>query len=117
MRGGGGQLGVGVGDKGEVHGLANDYQSLKRKDADGFENHFNNVFKETIGPEFREFVKLRFHDHEGKEVCVIQVAPSVRPVYAKLDDSEMFYIRTGNATSHLAMSQVPAYVRRRFRES
>jgi len=112
----GGYVVLGVGDDGTIHGMENDYRSLNRHDADGFENHFTNVFKETVGPEFRRFVKLSFHKMREKELCVIQVFPSSKPVYAKVEGSETFYIRTGNSTTALQLSEVAAYIRSRWKD-
>jgi membrane protein YdbS with pleckstrin-like domain len=111
----GGHVVLGVGDSGELHGMEYDYLSLNRHDADGFENHFTNVFKEMLGPEFRRFVKLSFHNHSDKEVCVIRVAPAHKPVYAKLGGEESFFIRTGNSTTELKPSELAPYVRSRWR--
>lgn len=127
----GGALVLGVSDKREPIGLLADYQTLKRPDSDGFENHFTQVFNAMIGPEFRHFVRLRFcplpdgplrrnfseANRQGSgqaNACVIQVAPSARPVYLKIDDTEYFYVRTGNVTTPLKLSEVEAYRRSRW---
>ncbi len=117
LNSGGGRLVVGIGNAGDVNGLAADYATLPRPDADSFENHFTNVFREVIGAEFRRFVKLSFHNVEGREVCMIRVAPSTKPVYATFDGEEAFFIRTGNSTTSLQMSKVPGYTRSRWREA
>ncbi|MEK9183757.1 MAG: RNA-binding domain-containing protein, partial [Patescibacteria group bacterium] len=69
LNSGGGNLIIGVDDKGQVLGLDFDYTSLAKKDADGFENHFTNIFKTAIGSEFRNFIKFAFHKIDGKEIC------------------------------------------------
>lgn len=112
----GGHLVIGVDNEGGVAGLAADYATLRRQDADGFENHFTNVFRDAIGPEFRRFVKLSFHDVNGDEVCVMRVSPSVRPAYLTFENEEAFYIRTGNSTTPLSLSDAAEYIRSRWRE-
>lgn len=107
----GGYLVIGVNDLREPMGLQNDYQTLQRKDSDGFENHFTQTFNAMVGPEFRHLVKLWFHKVNDQEVCIIQVIPSPRPVYLKVNDSERFYVRTGNITTDLKFSEVEAYTR------
>src|SRR3989344_6020593 len=66
----GGHLLIGVDDGGEPVGLENDIATLVKQDADGFENHFNNLFNNMIGVEFRRFVKLKFDSVDGKVVCL-----------------------------------------------
>jgi len=75
----GGHLLMGVDDKGQPMGLENDFASLSKSDADGFENHFTNVFRDVIGPEYRRFVKVSFHEVDGKEVCLLSVTKSSKP--------------------------------------
>ncbi len=110
----GGELVIGVNDKREPMGLLADYKTMQRPSSDGFENHFTQVFNAMIGPEFRQLVKLWFAKIDAADVCVIQVAPSPRPVYFKIDDDERFYVRTGNTTTSLKLSEVDAYRRSRW---
>ena len=107
----GGHLVIGVNDEKVVIGLAFDYNSLVRKDADGFENHFTQVFHNMIGAEFRQFVKLHWSQVDSKECCIINVSPSHKPAYLKNDNNgEEFYIRTGNGTTALKLSEANAYI-------
>lgn len=106
----GGNLLIGVDDKGQLIGLENDIASLPKPNTDGFENHFNNLFNGMIGPEFRRMVKLEFNNINGKTVCLIDIEPGHKPAYLKTGDGEDFYIRTGNVTTPLKMSEVTAYV-------
>ncbi|OGZ54731.1 MAG: hypothetical protein A3B25_01585 [Candidatus Ryanbacteria bacterium RIFCSPLOWO2_01_FULL_48_26] len=107
----GGNIVIGVNDTGEPLGLENDYQTLGRRNSDGFENHFTQLFNKTLGPEFRHLAKLWFHTIQNHDVCVINVAPSARPAYLKFDDTEHFYVRTGNVTTPLKLSEVESYAR------
>jgi len=106
----GGQLIIGVDNKGQPVGLENDLASLPKPDTDGFENHFNNVFGIMIGPEFRRLVKLTFDKVNDKTVCLAEIEPSHKPVYLKTGENEDFYIRTGNATTPLKMSEAATYI-------
>ncbi len=110
----GGHLVIGVNDEKEPIGLARDYATLKRQDNDGFENHFTQIFNVMIGPEFRHFVKVWFNSLSDIEICVVQVVPSTRPVYLKTDGNEYFFVRTGNVTTPLKLSEVEVYRRSRW---
>lgn len=111
----GGHLVIGVDDDKSVVGLAGDYGSLNKKDADGFENHFTHIFHNMIGAEFRQFVRLNWSHVDSKECCVVSVAPSHKPVYLKNDtNGEEFYIRTGNGTTALKLSEANAYIDSRW---
>ncbi|TAL49471.1 hypothetical protein EPN83_00390 [Patescibacteria group bacterium] len=106
----GGNLIVGVSDNGGIAGLEDDIKTLIRKDKDGFENHFNQAFKTTIGAEFRQYVDLSFERIEEKNICLIEVVPSPKPAYVRANGEEEFYIRTGNTTTPLKVSEVNSYI-------
>ena len=114
----GGYLVIGANDKGAPVGLEMDYATLGKQNADGFENHFTNLFNMAVGAEFRRFVKLTFQklDNDGKEVCVIRVLPSSKPAYVRFDENEDFYIRTGNSTTALKPSASATYIRSWWKE-
>lgn len=106
----GGRLVVGIDDAKKVLGLESDYITLNRPDADGFENHFSQVFNNMIGAEFRQFVNLIWSKVDGKDCCLVSVLPAKKPVYLKTDTGEEFYIRTGNGTTSLKFSEASSYV-------
>ncbi len=110
----GGHLVVGVDDARRPLGIHYDYQTIGRQDRDGFENHFTQIFNKMIGAEFRHHAQLRFHTLEGKELCVVDVEPSTAPVYLRLDNDEHFYVRTGNVSTPLRLSEVESYARSRW---
>ncbi len=114
MNSNGGYLVLGVNDSREPLGLENDYQTLQRKDGDGFENHFTQTFNGMIGPEFRNLIKLWFYDMGGRGLCVVQALASPRPVYLKTDNNEHFYMRTGNISTSLKLSEIESYSRSRW---
>lgn len=110
----GGHLVIGVSDSKSVLGFGPDYATLAKQSADDFENHFSHVFSNMIGPEFRQFVHLTWHNLDGKECCVVNIEPSHRPAYLKSDGNEEFYIRTGNGTTSLKFSEASSYIESRF---
>ena len=112
----GGTLVIGVDDHRQVFGLESDLASLAKQNHDGFENHFNNLFVSMIGPEFRQYVKLSFHYINNKSVSLVQVDQAHRPAYLKTEKGEDFFIRTGNATTSLKVSQVASYISSQWRQ-
>ncbi len=111
----GGQLVIGVEDNGEIYGLDSDYETLNKKNTDGFENHFNMIFNSLIGVQFRHNVELDFQKVEDKEVCLVTVEPADEPAYLKIDGIEEFYIRTGNTTARIQFSEADSYKESRWK--
>jgi predicted HTH transcriptional regulator len=118
--GNGGTLIIGVDDDGVIVGLGHDYQSLGGADRDKFELHVRNVLNEAFGIAFVTKVQVRFHELHGEDVCQIDVEPAREPVVLVTKDKngqkvEKIYVRSGNASQELPLSEVNDYIRDRFR--
>jgi len=111
----GGHLVLGVSDDKSVRGLDDDIGTLQRKDRDGFEVHVSNLFNSMIGAHLRNCLTMSWAEHEGQNFCVLTVAPGAEPAYLRTDNTEEFFIRTGNGTTALTVSQVPTYLKTRFK--
>jgi membrane protein YdbS with pleckstrin-like domain len=114
MNAGGGFVVIGVDDEGRILGLEPDFQSLNKRDKDGFENTFNNAFNKMIGVEYRQFVDVVFPDIDQQLICLLRVRPSDTPVFLMYKGEESFYIRAGNASQPLSISQAARYISRRY---
>ena len=116
----GGMLLIGVDDDGAILGLEHDYLSLGGVDRDKFELHLRNLLTQQFGAGFvTTRVQIRFHEVEDSEVCQVEVAPAKEPVILKIRDKngqsvEKFYVRSGNSSQEIALSELNAYVRERF---
>lgn len=106
----GGTLLVGINDNGEVYGI----------DKDGFQNddkyglHLVNLIKDRIGVQHMRFIHFGFEEINRKKIVRIDCKKSVVPAYLKKDNKELFYVRSGPATSELPISEVHSYVNDRF---
>lgn len=110
MNSAGGVLVIGVSDAGEVLGLERDFSALPKKNVDGFENAFNMAFNSMIGAEWRQCVTVAFEEIDDKTICVLTVTPASAPVYLTFKGKEEFYIRAGNASQPLTVSQAARYI-------
>jgi predicted HTH transcriptional regulator len=120
----GGTLLIGVDDSGNILGLQNDYNSLKRHGRDYFELHLRNIIGESYSLEYAtRNVTIAFPEVEGKEICLVTVLRGTRPIYTNTTDKngkrvERFYVRSGNSSRELEKpSDVVAYVNDRFKDS
>ena len=69
----GGTLLIGLDDSGNILGLEQDYQSLKKKNRDGFELQLYQLITNDIGIEFCTLVEIDFYDLDEKDVCVLRI--------------------------------------------
>ncbi|BCG63420.1 MAG: hypothetical protein methR_P1130 [Methyloprofundus sp.] len=106
----GGNLLIGIDDDGQIIGLEKDYQSLRRKNRDGFELCLMDIIKTKLGGEVCSLVHCVFHKIEGKDVCRVFIESSATPVYCKTDNVSKYYLRTGNATRELDARESFAHI-------
>lgn len=117
----GGTLLIGVDDEGNIIGLEHDYLALGDVDRDKFELHLLNVLNEQFGVAFvTSRVHIRISGLDGSEVCQVEVLPAKKPVIVKTKDKngvtiEKFYVRSGNSSQEMPLSQMDAYREERFR--
>lgn len=116
----GGTLVIGVDDEGNVLGLEQDYLSLTGATRDGFEVHLRNLLNDQLGVAFvTNRVAVTFHEIGDLEVCQVDVKPAIQPIVLTTKDRngqklEKFYVRNGNASHELPMSQMGPYLKERF---
>lgn len=112
----GGNLIIGVSDKGEINGLSKDISTLPKKDIDGFQNHLTMIVKTMIGVNFLNNIDVNFENIEDKDICVISVKKGHKPAYLKnSDNKEEFFVRVGNSTQPLSMSEAEEYIKEQFK--
>jgi hypothetical protein len=110
----GGTLLIGVSDDGTILGLARDYQTLKKKDRDGFEQAIMTAVSSRMGTDACANLQVVFHAAAGDDVCRIIVNPSSRPVYLSQGKETEFYVRTGTSTRQLNVQEAIDYIQSRW---
>ncbi|PKM10095.1 MAG: ATP-binding protein [Gammaproteobacteria bacterium HGW-Gammaproteobacteria-10] len=111
----GGTLLIGVADNGEILGLENDYQTLKKPGQDGFEQTVMTAVSTNLGGDLCTFVHILFHVIDHKDVCRIIVSPANRPVFLTQANTPKFFVRTGGATRDLNIQEALDYIGGRWR--
>jgi hypothetical protein len=115
----GGTLLIGVDDDGEVLGLENDYATLSG-DKDEFELHLRNLVNVSFGQLFSATsLGVTFPEFGTKQVCRVEVKAAIAPQYLTVFDkngvkSEKFYVRNGNSSIELSLSDANEYCRANF---
>ncbi len=117
----GGTLLIGVDDDGNILGLERDYLSLgDGADRDKFELHVRNLLNQHFGTAFvASKIRILFHEVGDKEVCQVDVSKANDPMVLRLKDkngqpTEKFYVRSGNSSQDMPLSEMSDYVKERF---
>ena len=113
MNSDGGDLLIGVDDKGDILGLEHDYVSLKKKNQDGFELKIYQLMSNYIGIEFCPLVQLTFYTLEGNDICVLRIETAESPAYVHQSNKTAFYVRIGNSTKPMTIKEAVKYISNR----
>ena len=117
----GGTLLIGVDDVGAAIGLTPDYNTLQKKNRDGFELWLmGDLLLKELGNDLAPAIVISFHILNGQDICKVTVSPSPREVFLTLKDKngqskKLFFIRAGNSTRSLDdPSEMLNYIRDRW---
>lgn len=94
----GGTLIIGVDDDGNTLGIEKDIQTLTKQNIDGFELHLRQVIKKYLSDYFEKYIKVTFPKVDEKEICLIQISKSGKPVFITSEGNESFFVRNGNSS-------------------
>jgi hypothetical protein len=116
----GGTLLIGVDDGGTAIGLEHDL-TLLGGDRDKFELHVRNLFSQAFGQSFVvNKLRISFPPVGSTEICQIDIAQTQQPIIVKVVDRnghqvEKFYVRSGNSSVEMPLSEMHSYISDRFR--
>ena len=116
----GGTLLIGVDDDGQVIGLEYDYQSLGDADRDEFELHLRNLLNQQFGVAFvTSNLDISFPVIDSTEISQVVIRPASKPIVTRIKDSngrfiERFFVRSGNSSQEIPLSQMQTYFQERF---
>lgn len=110
----GGTLAIGADDDAHPLGIAADLEA-KGFTLDSYENYVMTTIVNSIDPVAAARCQVRFEHVGDHTLCLIDVEPSTRPIYATTDKGkDVFFVRTGNATRALETKDVVTYIEERF---
>ncbi|QTY26453.1 helix-turn-helix domain-containing protein [Flavobacterium sp. CS20] len=113
MNANGGKLIIGVDDDGNVLGLEKDFKTLKHKNRDGYEREVFRIISTLLGYEACFSNHISFYSLNEKDVCLVDIEPSEKPIYVNDTENTTFYVRTGNATYPLTVKEAVNYLENR----
>ena len=119
----GGILLIGIDDDKNVIGLENDFNTLKKKDADYYEVHLRNNFHNLMGVRYvSKYIRMQFEKCvDEKMVCKIKVFAAKEPLYLKIKNKnglveEKFFVRSGNSSQEIkSIGEINDYINTRFK--
>ena len=116
----GGSLVMGVDDDLNIIGLENDYKTLKNGTKDEFELHLRNLVNNAYGVEFAtNNLDIQFPIVDDEEICIVTIEEGLRPLYTEIVDknggrNKKFYVRSGNSSQEVSITELATYINQRF---
>jgi hypothetical protein len=116
----GGSLVMGVDDDLNIIGLENDYKTLKNGTKDEFELHLRNLVNNAYGVEFAtNNLDIQFPIVDDEEICIVTIDEGLRPLYTEIVDknggrNKKFYVRSGNSSQEVSITELATYINQRF---
>lgn len=112
----GGVLLLGVNDTGKHVGVAEDVALSKNGTLDGYELWLRDIFVKNFGTVVvKNLISITFAiDQETKNtIVIVSVLPSRNLIFVKYRGTEHFYVRIGNSTRSLSVSETLKHVRKK----
>lgn len=106
----GGMLFIGVDDEGNILGLEHDYNSMTKNNRDGFLLSLTNIVNVSLGKSVHKFLSINIISINDKDVCIVNVEKSDKPVFMGKIDNEEFYIRASASSQPLGVRETYKYI-------
>lgn len=109
----GGTLLIGVDDFGIAIGIEKDIKTLGggKKNLDGFELQLTELVGRYLGKEHRKFFHVSFVPVDKKNICVIEIDKSPKPVFLEYAGKTEFVVRSGNSSQILNAKEQYEYIK------
>ena len=106
----GGMLFIGLNDEGNILGLDNDYQSMSKNNRDGFLLTLTNLINRHLGKSTHKFITINIISIDEKDVCIVDIKKSDKPIFVSKNDKEEFYIRASASSQPLGVRESYKYI-------
>ena len=106
----GGMLFIGIDDEGNAVGLENDYQGFSKKNRDGFLLALTNLINQNLGKSCHKFLTINIVSLNEKDVCIVNIEKSNKPVFLGKGDKEEFYIRASASSQPMGLKEAHNYI-------
>ena len=94
--------------------MQHDYARVQPKNGDGFVNWLTTHLINAVGHSPVMRTRARIVEHDGQEICRVDVAACTEPTWAKTSkDQRIFFVRMNNSTRAMPEAEVDTYLRQR----
>jgi len=116
MNNNGGMLLIGIADDGTVLGIEKDLQTLRKPNRDEFELVLIEIVQNNLGLEFIKHINIRFEPIDEKDICLVSIEPSVKPVFLISGNDSEFWVRIRNSTRRLNVKDATEHIQTHWKK-
>lgn len=109
----GGMLVIGIDDNRQILGLQKDFDTFRdRKNWDGWLQHLENLLygRYRIDKKFSDYINTRREENNGDSIAKIKIQRSPDPVWVKVNEQDILYIRRDSGTDSLRDKEAHDYI-------
>ena len=106
----GGILYIGVDDDSGLLGLSNDYQTLSKKNKDGFILYLNSLLIKYFQKFGFSYIKSSVEKISDIEICIVSVERAKKPIFVSKDNEKLFFIRAAASIQSLDPEETVSYI-------
>ena len=111
----GGQLFIGIDDKGNVLGLDADYELLKNPSDDKFQRIIWQSIENYLGNmTFVSKLDMMVLKKNSKKICFIKIPKSSEPIFVNDNNNQESYVRVGSRSEKFSPQEFMKYCKTRF---
>ena len=111
----GGQLFIGIDDKGNVLGLDADYELLKNPSDDKFQRIIWQSIENYLGNmTFVSKLDMMVLEKNSKKICFIKIPKSSEPIFVNDNNNQESYVRVGSRSEKFSPQEFMKYCKTRF---
>lgn len=108
----GGKVFIGVDNKGVILGLENDYNTFNEgRNYDKFELHLTQIIENRIKPSVLHYLSKDVIVINGKEICVINIQESLKPIFLEYKGEKQFIVREGTMSPKYTKEKMEEHIR------
>ncbi len=111
LNGTGGALLIGIADDGQILGLENDLNCVQNNNTDGFRQKLIHTIETYLRIEAIHYISITVESIKDKQIAVIKVKQSSKPIYVKVNSQSEFWIRVDTVTRQLDAETANNYIK------
>lgn len=98
-----------VEDNWNIYWIESDYKTLSKNNSDWFLLNLDNLIDNNLWKELHKFIKTTIKNYNWKDIAIVEVEKSSKPVFINFEWQELFFIRAWSSTRPMSLKEFNEY--------